>query len=341
MTSPAAFPGEAGAFPGQAGADDVPLGAYEAEDWDDDWGEAEDWSDGDWSDGAAEDLAEDGPSGLPYRVPCVAHPGQLTSVHCWGCGRPICWECDVTANEVGRKPRLHGPLCTACATDKPNVATGRRPRAGGRFTLTPVVTGLIVINTVVFAATATHASWEVDLAQLPSGIAVGQVYRLVTAMFVHANATHLLFNMVALLVLGPPVEAALGRVRFSALYLVAGMAGFGLSFLLGPVNGLSVGASGAIFGVCGAWYSLARAKHKDTAAFALLMILLLGYSFYDPAVDWRAHVGGLATGLAAGALMAWTARRPRRRVVPELAATATVIAVLAGMVLVRAGQIRR
>lgn len=290
------------------------------------------------------DLAADGRSELPYRVACFAHPGQLTSVHCRGCGRPICWECDVTTSQSGRKPHLRGASCSACATDQPKSAPRHQRAApsvvGGRYSLTPVVAGLVVINVAVFAATTAHASWEVDLAQSPSGIAGGQVYRLVTAVFVHAGVTHLLFNMVALLVVGPPVEAALGRVRFSALYLLAGVVGFGFSFLLGPVNGLSVGASGAILGVFGAWYSLARARHKDTAAFALLLILLLVYSFYDPAVDWRAHVGGLATGLAGGAMVAWTARRPQRRAVPELTAGATVVGVLAAMVLVRAAQIR-
>ena len=362
------------AFPGEAGAGDLRRGARDAEEWDvaeggdhdEDWDwdrdedrewAEEDWdwdrdedrewaeSAGGWAEGAPGDVAEDRSSELPYRVACFAHPGQLTSVHCRGCGRPICWDCDVTASEVGSGPRRRGPLCRPCATDRPPGAVGRRrepARSGvGRFTLTPVVAGLVAINTAVFAATATHARWEVDLGQFPAEIARGQVYRLVTAMFVHVGATHLLFNMVALLVLGPPVEAALGRVRFSSLYLLAGVVGFGFSFLLGPVNGLSVGASGAIFGVCGAWYSLARAKHKDTAAFALLLILLLVYSFYEPSVDWRAHVGGLATGLAAGALVARTARWPRRRALPELAGAATVLAVLAAMVLVSAGQIRR
>ncbi|MGH9127225.1 MAG: rhomboid family intramembrane serine protease [Acidimicrobiales bacterium] len=382
MTSAAAFPGAAGADDARRRADEAECRVEDGdgwddevwadEDWDDEVRDDEDWEDEDWGGdhrdggdwggerwapgGAASekrsppvgDLVDDGRSELPYRVACFAHPGQLTSVHCRGCGRPICWECDVTTSQSGRKPHLSGPLCSACGTDQPKSAPRSQRTApsviAGRYRLTPAVAGLVMINVAVFAATAAHASWEIDLAQSPSGIAAGQVYRLVTAVFVHAGFTHLLFNMVALLVVGPPVEAALGKVRFSALYLLAGVVGFGFSFLLGPVNGLSVGASGAILGVFGAWYSLARAKHKDTAAFALLLILLLVYSFYDPAVDWRAHVGGLATGLAGGAMVAWTARRPQRRpqrrAVPELAAVSAVVGVLAAMVLVRAAQIR-
>jgi len=119
------------------------------------------------------------------------------------------------------------------------------------------------------------------------------------------------------------VEAALGRRRFVVLYLLAALGGSVCSYLFGPVLVASVGASGAILGVIGAWFSLARAQRSDTAAIALLIAFLLAYSFYDSSIDWRAHVGGLATGVAVGAAYAWSARRrPRAR--PASEATGSV-----------------
>ncbi len=176
--------------------------------------------------------------------------------------------------------------------------------------MTPGVAALIVVNLVVFALTSRHPAWEFDYAQIPQLVAQGQVFRLLTATFVHENVVHVGFNMAALFVLGPPVEAALGRSRFLILYLLAALGGSVTSYVFGPVMVASVGASGAILGVIGAWFSLARAQRSDTAAIALLIAFLLAYSFYDSSIDWQAHVGGLATGLAVGAAYAWTARRP-------------------------------
>jgi membrane associated rhomboid family serine protease len=210
------------------------------------------------------------------------------------------------------------------------------------FRVTKVVMVLVALNAVSLVATSIRPALEVDGAQIPAEIARGQVYRLFTAMFVHADVSHLVLNMAALLIMGPLVEEALGPVRFLALYLLAGLGGFVVSFLFGPVLGASVGSSGAIFGVCGAWFSLARVRRRgDTAAIALLIALLLGYSFYDTSIDWRAHVGGLATGILVGFGCAWAARRPARgRVAWEAALTVASLAVLATAVVTRSAQIR-
>jgi membrane associated rhomboid family serine protease len=276
---------------------------------------------------------------LPDRVACHRHVDQLTGVHCTRCGRPICPECIETVPG--------GRYCPSCVSESadagPVGAAPPRLRSApwDRLTrVTPVVAVLIGVNVVAFALTSIHRAWEIDFAQIPPSIAHGEVYRLLTAAFVHESVTHLLFNMAALFVNGPPVENALGRNRFLALYLLAAVGGSVCSFVFGPVFVAGLGASGAIFGIFGAWFALARAQRSETGVIVLLIAILLAYSFYDSAIDWRAHVGGLVTGVVFGAACAWAARRPgRSRVAYEGAAAVALLALFAALVAVRATQI--
>jgi membrane associated rhomboid family serine protease len=266
---------------------------------------------------------------LPDRVACYRHDDHLTTVHCTRCGRPICPECISLTAAAG------SPQCPSCAFEAPRTIRARR---WGQ--VTPVVATLVVVNFAVFAATSSHRAWEFDYAQIPQLVAQGQVYRLLTATFVHENLVHVVFNMVALFVVGPPVEAALGRYRFLVVYLLAALGGSVCSYLFGPVLVAGVGASGAILGVIGAWFALARAQRADTAAVALLIALLLAYSFYDTSIDWRAHVGGLATGVAVGAAFAWSARRRSgTRVRYDAAMAVALLLLFAVLVVVRSSQI--
>ena len=242
-------------------------------------------------------------SSLPDRVACYRHADHLTGAHCTRCGRPICGDCMIPA-PVGH----HCPTCVRESPQAPAVAPARRE---GPLSLTPVVAVLIAANVAVFLLTRAHPTWQIDYAQIPSEVARGQLYRLFTAAFLHESVTHLLFNMVSLLAVGPPVERAMGRGRFLVLYLLAAVGGSVCAYVFGPPLVIGVGASGAIFGIFGAWFSLARAWRADTAVIVLLIGILLAYSFYDPRIDWRAHVGGLVTGVAVGAVMAAAARWPR------------------------------
>jgi membrane associated rhomboid family serine protease len=281
-------------------------------------------------------------SQLPDRVACYRHADHLTGVHCTRCGRPICPDCMAPA-PVGH----HCPTCVredsarAGATSRvrwpgPGGLSGR----GGPRRLTPVVTTLAAVNMAIFILTSLHPLWRFDYAQNPFLVAHGQAFRLLTSMFVHENLAHVGFNMAALLIMGPPIENALGRNRFLALYLLSGLGGAVISFAFGPVSVYALGASGAIFGIFGAWFSLARAQRADTAVIVFLIAINLAYSFWDPAIDWRAHVGGLVTGMVVGAAFAWAGARPARvRVVAESAMALGLLAVLGLTVLVRSAQI--
>jgi membrane associated rhomboid family serine protease len=110
------------------------------------------------------------------------------------------------------------------------------------------------------------------------------------------------------------VEAALGRLRYLALYLLAGLGDSALSFLLAPSNELGLGASGAIFGLLGALFVLLRRVHADLRQIVILIVLNLVFSFTISDIDWRAHVGGLITGAAVAYGMVHAPRERRNLV---------------------------
>jgi membrane associated rhomboid family serine protease len=139
-------------------------------------------------------------------------------------------------------------------------------------------------------------------AQINPAVAVGQWYRLFTAAFLHADMMHILFNMWALYLFGPHLERQAGSVAFAALYLGSAAAGGAAFYLLEP-SGVAVGASGAIFGLFGAWLAAAyRNRHTawGRSGFQQLL-LLLGINLALPLVvdniAWQAHLGGLVAGM--------------------------------------------
>lgn len=143
-------------------------------------------------------------------------------------------------------------------------------------------------------------------------VAQGEYWRLLTAMFLHdaPQPLHLFFNMYALYILGPQIEATYGRTRFITIYLLSGLAGSVLSYAFGAADVPSVGASGAIFGLVGALIAYAyryrdhlhRARQQLMNAIAIVLInFLFGLSL--PGIDNWAHLGGLMGGVVTGALL--------------------------------------
>jgi rhomboid protease GluP len=148
-----------------------------------------------------------------------------------------------------------------------------------------------------------------------------QYWRLFTAMFLHAGLVHLAFNMYALYLFGYLVEGAFGWRRFLAIYFVAGFLGGATSFVFGPAGELGVGASGAIVGLLGAWMAFNYRRRTNAMASAnlqgALMLILLNalLPFIIHGIDWRAHLGGLVAGFAAGWLAEGTGPQPMRQIV--------------------------
>jgi membrane associated rhomboid family serine protease len=175
------------------------------------------------------------------------------------------------------------------------------------------------------------------------GVAHGEPYRLLTSAFLHEpgfsgfGPAHIIFNMWALLVIGPALERLLGHARFLAVYLLSALGGAVLFYLLAPVNEPSLGASGAIFGLFGAYFVVARRLRVDSRAIVILIVLNLVISFAFSGIAWQAHVGGLITG---GLLTAAYAYAPRsHRALIQAGATVLVLAVLVIAVVVRDSQL--
>ena len=145
-----------------------------------------------------------------------------------------------------------------------------------------------------------------DGALIPALVAQREVWRLLTSMFLHSGVTHLALNMLSLYFLGSFVEAAFGRGRFLALYLLSGISG-GLAYLyFGEFGAPAVGASGAIFGLLGGvlGYSLRRGTFSWQNPLIRQLLILLALNLYlgfsIPNISNTAHLGGLAGGVAFG-----------------------------------------
>ena len=137
-----------------------------------------------------------------------------------------------------------------------------------------------------------------------SRVAAGEWWRILTAGFLHAGLIHLGLNMAALAIFGPPLERALGRFRFAALYLASLVAG-SLGVLLVSPSALTVGASGAIFGLMGAIIAGQRAAGIDLRSSGMLGLLVVNlvFSFLVPGISIGGHLGGLAGGFVTGSLL--------------------------------------
>jgi membrane associated rhomboid family serine protease len=199
---------------------------------------------------------------------------------------------------------------------------------------------LIAINVVVFIATSATGMNPITgsgtstlfnhLALNPAAVGAGQWYRLFTAAFLHFEIFHIGFNMYALYVCGLPLEAALGRLRFSTLYLLSGLGGSVLSVALGPLGETAAGASGAIFGLFGALYIVARQRNWATNSIAVVIVLNLVFTFAVSNIDWRAHVGGLVTGVVVGLVFAHAPQGPMRNRFQAIG-VGLVVVVIAGV----------
>ncbi|HET9077345.1 MAG TPA: rhomboid family intramembrane serine protease [Acidimicrobiales bacterium] len=276
---------------------------------------------------------------------CYVHADRLAGSTCRRCGRPICPDCMHEA-PVGWQ-------CTNCVRQGARVspATRWRPRpAGGAGRLgntrmTPAVIGLIAINAVIYGWESRHmASTIRRFAMWPDGVHFyGQWYRLITGAFLHASIEHILFNMVTLAIVGPPVEAEIGKVRFVALYLLSALGGSVASYLLSAPDVAGVGASGAIFGVMGGYYVLARRRRWETRTIVVLIGINLLLGFTNPGIDWRAHLGGMIVGALtcygltalpgarrahSGGAAGWAVGRPGTEVAQLVQGVAVVIAAL-------------
>ena len=205
---------------------------------------------------------------------------------------------------------------------------------------------LIGINVVIFLITLSGggnvlsgqgntSAVYAKFALIPPSVADGEWWRLFSSMFLHYGIPHILFNMWALYVIGTPLEQMLGRTRFLVLYVLAGLGGSILSFSTGPLIAQSAGASGAIFGLFGAFYVITRRRGMETGGIVGLIAINLVLSFTFSNIDWRGHVGGLIIGAAVAFALVWPPSGPSRNRLQALGCAGIALVLAAALVGVR------
>lgn len=136
----------------------------------------------------------------------------------------------------------------------------------------------------------------------------GEYWRLITVALTHGGLAHLFFNMYALLVLGNSLESAIGRNKFLALFLISQVGASFASIYFGAINVVSVGASGAIFGLFGAMIVVSKRFGLEVKQIYVIVGINFAIGFIFPGIDWHAHLGGLISGFIAATVLLSPAR---------------------------------
>ncbi len=276
-------------------------------------------------------------SEAPSTTPvCYRHPDTETLLSCSRCEKPICTRCmnDATI----------GHQCPDCVKDGRRTqrralnAFGGSLSAGHAAYATRAIIGVnvavMVVSVILGGPRAiagaggffgligagtpvTDAGEVIGWASYPDGsvhgIADGEWYRLVTAMFLHYGVVHLLLNMTLLLQIGTYLESRFGPMRFLALYFLAGFGGNVACYLIDAPNQPSAGASTATFGLIIAAIIVNRRLMLDTSSLTPLLITNLLFTFSISQISKAGHLGGLAVGAAVTAVLAYS-RQPHRTV---------------------------
>jgi membrane associated rhomboid family serine protease len=291
---------------------------------------------------------------------CYRHPGRETYVRCVRCERPICPDC--------MREAPVGFQCPECVAQGRRTQRAPRTAFGGSLVgsagyATMTLVGLNVLMALVGVAMVGlealvgqglfsgltrfqmvfgqfGPSMEIGERFVPTGTTVGEVftgiddgavYRLLTATFTHFGILHLLLNMYALWMLGRTMEAALGPLRFLALYLLSGLGGGVAAYLFSP-DSVTAGASGAVFGVFAALFVVLKRLRRDTSSVVPAIVINLVITFAVPGISIAGHLGGLVTGALLAAGLAYAPRQGRTAVqIATFTGVAVILAMLTGV----------
>ncbi|MEU1126262.1 rhomboid family intramembrane serine protease [Streptomyces sp. NPDC005899] len=293
---------------------------------------------------------------------CHRHPSYETYVRCTRCDRYMCPDC--------MREAAVGHHCVDCVREGRRSVRRARSVFGGAVprAAKPVVTyALMGLNAVAYVVQVAVAGVTDRFGMLGAaltdpagaqyyyrgetfagldlvGVAGGEWYRLLTGGFLHLppdesfGVMHLVFNMFALWNVGRAVEEQLGRARYLALYLLSTLGGSVLVYVLAP-DTLTVGASGAIFGLGAAYYVISRRLGRDMQPVNRFMAVLLLWMAVSAAVtSWQGHLGGLLTGGLVTYALAYAPVRLRTSVA-QCAGGAALLVVLALVVAVRTASL--
>ncbi|MBE8472971.1 rhomboid family intramembrane serine protease [Streptomyces justiciae] len=293
---------------------------------------------------------------------CFRHPKVESHVRCTRCDRYICPDC--------MREAAVGHHCVECVKEGAKSVRQARTVVGGRVSAVPLVTYVLIgLNVLAYVGEVVRPAIVDRFAMLTAGLVgpdgghyvyqssypsdfhaeglvAGQWERLLTSGFLHLEPTegtfgllHIVMNMFSLWQLGRAVEPALGRIRYLGLYLLATVGGSVTEALLADPGTESLGASGAIFGLAGAYYVLARRAGSDMRGvnrfMAYMLVWLVGSALFT---SWQGHLGGLLTGGAVTLAYAYAPRGPRRDLIQATACLA-LLALLVVLTLVRISEL--
>jgi len=240
---------------------------------------------------------------------CYRHPDRETRVSCSECGRGVCPDCMVYAPvgirclEHASQGKPKGP-----ATAQRTVRTARSGFLGQDGIVTKILialnVGIFLINLLQGASLNSNGgSLFADWALFGPVVAQGDWWRLITAAFLHGGIVHLGLNMLFLWIVGLPVESAIGKWRFLAVYLISALAGSAGALLLSP-TAVTVGASGALYGILGVAVVLEQQGSHVLGGSALgLVIVNFVLSLAIPGVSIGGHAGGFVGGVLCGLVL--------------------------------------
>lgn len=303
------------------------------------------------------------PTGVPT---CYRHPDRESHIRCQRCGRAICPDCMNDAS-VG----YHCPECVAEA--RKSTRSGRTAYGGQVSANPAVTSiGLIVLNAAVWVtilATGWRSSPLIDrLALIPLGIcrsdaagdryypsiagaricegpatqgdgvwfpgvADGATWQLITNAFTHVQPWHIGVNMLVLWFIGPQIERVLGRTRYLMLYVVSALTASVCVYWLADPHSATLGASGAIFGLLGAYLVVALKVGGDVQTIVMWLVINAVITFTVPNVSWQGHLGGFIGGAIVASILVYAPRE--RRTLVQYAGVAVLVVALAAATVVR------
>jgi len=303
----------------------------------------------------------------PTAAACYRHPHHPTYIACQRCGRPICGDCMISA--------AVGFQCPDCVRQGAKETRQAQGPYGGAISRNPATTTLVLIglNAAVWLAiqaTGGATSWLAErlaltaggycavvgdptryfpdvttseCAQLStgvwmaSGVSSGEWWQVITSAFTHIQILHLGLNMMALWFLGPMLERVLGRVWFLTVYVLSALVGSATVLWLSDSMGMTLGASGAIFGLIGALLVLTFRTGGDMRPVLMWLGINVIYTFVATGISWQGHLGGLLGGLAASSIIIFAPRA--NRLTTQLLGLALLAAAIVAAIVIRALQL--
>lgn len=257
---------------------------------------------------------------------CYRHADREAYVSCQRCERMICPECQVES--------AVGFLCPDDAGGTPQQLNRKRSRTmqGDRPRLT---IALMAVSAAVWLLQLSPIGQTVEVyfSYTPLATTIAP-WQMLTAAFLHGSWLHLLFNMFTLYIFGQVLEPMLGRARYLALYLVSAFGGsVAVLFFSNPASSV-VGASGAIYGLMGAYFVMLRSFGERSGQLTGLIAVNLIFSFLSPGISWQAHIGGLVVGALVAAILSQT-RKPEQKTTQTIG----VLLLVAGLVALTVFQV--